>query len=247
VRIKVIRPASRQNTDPEFMALSARIAAGYGSPGTEIDTVFLDAGAHGGPMAGHINEARIMAGARHVVHEVVKAEREGWDAVFLTGEYDVGAEIARHLVRIPVVDIGTVAARFAPLVGDRVGMLVVERSLLSYTRKLLARWRLADAVAAMATWEIPLYESWPRRGEVKARTIEICRALMAAHDVDVILPFCAVFVPFLANPREIEDAIGIPVLDTVAVGIRTTEMFVSLGIRKNQKTHPDTPPEVWGE
>jgi Asp/Glu/hydantoin racemase len=229
------------------MALSARITAGYASPGTVIETAFLDSGAHAGPMAGHINEARIMAGAPHVVREVIRAEKEGWDAVFLTGEYDVGAEIARHMVRIPVVDIGTVSARFAPLLGDRVGMLVVEDSLRSYARKLLGRWRLTESVAAMGAWNIPLYESWARRAEVKARTIEVCRELMAAHDVNVILPFCAVFTPFLAAPEEIEDALGIPVLNTVAIGIRTTEMFVSLKLRKNQRVYPDTPYAVWGE
>lgn len=247
MRIKVIRPASKQNTDPEFMALSADITRGYGSAGTQIETAFLDSGAHAGPMAGHINEARIMSGARHVVHEVIQAEKDGWNAVFLTGEYDVGAEIARHMVKIPVVDIGTVSARFAPLLGDRVGMLVVEDSLRPYTRKLLRRWGLADSIAAMKTWDIPLSQVWPRRGEVRARTLAICREAMQEHDINVILPFCAVFMPYIVRPEDIEDEIGIPVLNTVAIGIKTTEMFISLGIRKNQKVYPDTPHTVWGE
>jgi len=177
---------------------------------------------------------------------VVKAEREGWDAVFLTGEYDVGAEVARHMVNIPVVDIGTVSARFAPLLGDRVCMLVVEDSLRSYARKLIGRWGLVGTIAAMRAWNIPLAESWQRRGEVKARTLAICREAVEQDDANVILPFCAVYMPFLTDPREIEDAVGVPVLISFFIGTTTTEMFVSLGLRKNQKVYPDTPPAVWG-
>jgi Asp/Glu/hydantoin racemase len=247
MRIKVIRPGSKQNTDPGFMEHSSKVTATYASPGTEVETVFLDAGAHGGPMTGHINEARVMSAAKYVIHEVIKAEKEGWDAVFLTGEYDVGAEIARHMVNIPVVDIGTVSARFAPLLGDRVGMLVVEDSFKPYTRKLLRRWALSDSIVTMKSWNIPLYEVWERRKEVKDLTVRICKEAMEKDDINVVLSFCTVFMPFILPPEELEDEIGIPVLNTVALGLKTTEMFVSMKVRKNRKVYPDTPRAVWGE
>ncbi|MDO8299423.1 aspartate/glutamate racemase family protein [Lacisediminimonas sp.] len=247
MRIRVIRPGSKQNTDPGFMEHSARVTAQYAPAGMEIETVFLDAGAHGGPMTGHINEARILSAAKHVVHEVVRAEKEGWDAVYLSGEYDVGAEIARHMVKIPVVDSGTVAAHFAPLLGDRICVLVVEDSLKAYTRKLLRRWGVADSITAMRTWNIPLGELWQRRSEVKELSIRICKDAIERDDVNVILPMCTVYTPFILPPEELEDAIGIPVVNSVAVSLRTAAMFVDLNIRKNQKMYPDTPYEVWGE
>jgi hypothetical protein len=78
VKIKIIRPASRQGTDAAFMAHSAEVARTYASPGTEVETVFLDVGHHSGSMGGHLNEARIMANATAVVREVITAENEGW-------------------------------------------------------------------------------------------------------------------------------------------------------------------------
>jgi Asp/Glu/hydantoin racemase len=245
MKIRVIRPGSKQNTDPEFMVHSSRVTERYASPGTSIETVFLDAGAHGGPMTGHINEARVMSSARHVVEEVVRAEKEGFDAVYLSGEYDVGAEIARHIVDIPVVDTGTTAMRFAGLLGDRIGLLVVEDSLLSYTRKLLRRWGVAESVVAMRTWNIPLSELWPRRAEVRDLTLAICRDAIEKDAVNVIVPFCTVFMPFIFDPKELEDAIGISVVDTVGVGLKTTEMFVQLGVRPNRVVYPKTPAAVW--
>lgn len=79
MKIKVIRPASRQGTDADLMTHSARLTASHTSPGTEVETVFLDVGHHGGSMGGHLNEARIMANAPAVVREVIQAERDGWD------------------------------------------------------------------------------------------------------------------------------------------------------------------------
>ena len=229
------------------MEHSARVTAQYAPAGVEIETVFLDAGEHGGPMTGHINEARIKSAAGHVVHEVVRAEKEGWDAVYLTGEYDVGAEIARHLVNIPVLDGGTVSARFAPLLGDRICALVVEDSLKAYTRKLMRSWGVADSITAMRTWNISLGELWQRRSEVKDLTVRICKDAIERDDVNVILPFCTVYTPFILPPEELEDAIGIPVVNSVAVTLRTAAMFVDLKIRKNQMMYPDTPYAVWGE
>lgn len=246
MKIRVIRPGSKQNTDPEFMEHSDRVTRELAPKGMEIETVFLDAGAHGGPMTGHINEARIMSSAKHVVHEVMRAEKEGFDGVYLSGEYDVGAEIARHLVNIPVIDSGTTTVHFAPLLGDRIGMLVVEDSLRGYTRRLLRRWGVADSITSMTSWNIPLGELWLRRKEVRDLTVTLCKETMARDDVNVILPFCTVYTPFILPPEELEDKIGIPVVNSVAVCLRTVATFVDLKIRKNQKLYPDTPYHVWG-
>lgn len=245
MKIKVIRPSSKQNTPEDFMKYSADMTKGYASPGTEVDTVFISGGVHAGPNAGHINEARIMSSAQYVVREVMKAEKEGFDAVYLTGEYDVGAEISRHMVKIPVIDAGPFCARFAMNLGDRICMLTIEDSLRSYARKLLRRWGLAEHVPLMKAWNIPVAQAWPRRAEIKELTFTICREAVEQEGANVLLPACAVFMPFIVQPEEVEDKVGVPVVNTVAVGVKMAEMFVNLGIRKNQKVYPDTPAAVW--
>jgi allantoin racemase len=179
------------------------------------------------------------------VKEVVKAEADGWNAVLLTGEYDVGAEVARHLVRIPVIDVGSVSARFAPNLGDRAAMLVTQDSVRSYARKLLRRWGVGDFIGATVAWNIPLAEGWARRAQMRELTLRICREAMAQTDINVILPFCAVFVPFIVTPQELEDALGIPVVNGVAVGLKTAEMFVALGMRHSARDYPATDPSTW--
>ena len=76
MKIRVIRPASRQGTDKELHgSIRPSVTTKYASPGTEIETVFIDAGVHGGSMSAHLSEAHIMANAPATVREVVKAEK----------------------------------------------------------------------------------------------------------------------------------------------------------------------------
>ena len=80
---------------------------------------------------------------------------------------------------------------------------------------------------------------------MRALTIKLCRDAMARADVNVILPFAAVFVPFIIDPREIEDELGLPVVNGVAVAVRTAEMFVGLGMVHSAKAYPAAPSSAW--
>ncbi|WP_139069767.1 hypothetical protein [Tardiphaga robiniae] len=112
-------------------------------------------------------------------------------------------------------------------------------------RKLLPRWGMAEQVSAMMPWDMPLAEAWQRRGEMRELTLRLCREAMARVDVNVVLPFCAVFVPFMVDPHAIEDEIGIPVINGVAVGLRTAEMFVDLNMVHSKKAYPPAPSALW--
>jgi Asp/Glu/hydantoin racemase len=245
MKLRVIRPASRDGTDPDFMAHSHAVTQSYGAPGTEIETVFLDVGHHGGSMGGHLSEARIMANAPALVREVIAAEQAGCDAVLVSGEYDVGAEFARHCVRIPVVDAGTASLHAGALLGDNIGVIVTQPSVKTYARKLLRRWRMTDFVGATTAWGMPLAEAWERRGEIKELTLRLCHELIDDGDVDVIVPLCAVFVPFIVDPCELEDALGLPVVNGVAVGVKTAEMFAAFKMSQSAKAYPPAAPAAW--
>jgi Asp/Glu/hydantoin racemase len=104
---------------------------------------------------------------------------------------------------------------------------------------------MSDFIGATVAWNVPLAEGWARRGEMRELTLRICREAMARTDINVILPFCAVFVPFIVTPQELEDELGIPVVNGVAVGLKTAEMFVELGMRHSRSDYPATDPVMW--
>ena len=88
---------------------------------------------------------------------------------------------------------------------------------------------MSDFIGAMTAWNVPLAEGWARRGEMRELTLRICRETMKRNDINVILPFCAVFVPFIVRPQDLEDELGIPVVNGVAVALKTAEMLSHWG------------------
>ena len=123
--------------------------------------------------------------------------------------------------------------------------MITQTSVASYARKLVKRWGMTDLITAMTAWDLPLAEAWDRRGEIKELTLTICREAMTRNDDNVVLPSCAVFVPFIVDPYEIEDALGLPVVNGVAVGLRTAEMFVDLRMSHSTKAYLCAPQLLW--
>lgn len=245
MRIKAIFPSSRRTSSAEYQQSTIDMVKSYASPGTELDVVYPDAPAHIGPRVGHINEARIESSAQYVIREAIKAEKDGFDGIWLAGEYNVGAEVARHMVNIPIVDTGPAALHTAALIGDSICLITIEDSLRSYLRKLLKRWGMTDFVTSVKAWNIRVPEVWERRNEIKDLTIRLCKEAIEQNDAQVILPFCSVFVPLVVPAEEIEKAVGVPVINLYAVGLRMTEMFVSLKIHKSERAYPPTPTDIY--
>ena len=238
MKIKAIRPASKQDTPSFYQEGSDKLLKSYASPGTEIDVVWPEAGPNVGPVLGHFSEARTKAIAPFVVQEAIKAEKEGSDAILMTGEYNVGAEVTRHMVNIPVVDTGTAGLHVAALIGDRICVLIIEDSANSYARKLFKRFGMSDFITSIKSWNIPIHEAWERKAEVKDKTVNLCKIAVEEEDAQVVLPFCGVFVPMIVPSEEIEAEVGVPVVNDLAVAVKMTEMFVNLGVHTSRKAYP---------
>ncbi|MFC2013920.1 aspartate/glutamate racemase family protein [Chloroflexota bacterium] len=243
MKIKAIGPSSKGEAPSIFYELLLRLYTSYASPGTEISLVSPEAppglGGWPGLVSGNLTEAYTEGIAPFVVKEAVKAEKEGFDAVIICGEYNVGAEVARHMVNIPVVDTGTASLHIAALIGDRVCVLIPHDSIASYARKLFKRFGMNDFVTSIKSWNIPIDEAWEsRKAQVKDKTISLCRTAIEEEGAQVILPFCVVFIPQTISPDEIETEVGVPVIDGMAVSVKMAEMFVNLKIHTSRKAYP---------
>ena len=245
MRIKVICPPSRQSVSSDRLESQTQVFRSYASPGTEVDAIHPNAGAHIGPALGHISEARIESIVPFVIREAVKAEKDGFDGIWQPGEYNVGSEVARQIINIPLVDTGPAALHVASMVGDRICLIAIEDTVKPYVRKLLKRWGMSQFVTSLKVWNIPVSEVWKRQDEVKELTIKIAKEAIEKEDAQVILPFCAVFVPVIVPAEEIEAEIGVPVINCPRVGLRMTELFVGLGIHKSEKAYPFAPADIF--
>jgi allantoin racemase len=204
------------------------------SPGTEIEFGVIKA-----TFFRRSNSQVNSLSAGPLVAEVAeKAEADGCDAVVPFGTLDPGVELARNLVRIPVVGAGQAVMHLAVQLSNRLGVIAYEEKSIPFMRKQMHAWRVSDSVVGIRSVEIPLAESTKNRAAMRERFIKIARDLIDSHDAEVIVPMGVTMVPVQYSPQEFEKELGVPVMDALKTSIQTAEMIVRMGLSHSTKTYP---------
>src|ERR1044071_9708924 len=106
------------------------------SPGTEIGFAVIKA-----TFFRRSNSQVNSLSAGPLVAEVAqRAEADRYDAVVPFGTLDVGVELARNLVRIPVVGAGQSVLHLAVQLSDRIGIISYEEKSIPFMRKNMRAW-----------------------------------------------------------------------------------------------------------
>lgn len=177
----------------------------------------------------------------YVAKRVKQAEESGFDAVMIHELLDVGVEAARHVVKIPVVGPGRVMFHLAASLADKIAVIVPNEKLIPLTFSIIKSWGLDDFIASIGGIDIPPEELKPRKEELKKRFIALSKKAIQENGAQVICTVCANDVPLNISPEEVEKEIGVPVLNGLAIGIRTAEMLVHMRLSHSRKAYP--PPE----
>jgi len=176
-----------------------------------------------------------------VAEVAIKAEADGYDAVVPFGTLDAGVELARNLVRIPVVGAGQSVLHLGSQLSNRLGVIAYEAKSVPFMRKQMHAWRVADSVVGIRSVEIPLPESTKNRDVMRERFIKIGRELIDDHDAEIIVPMGVTMVPVQYAPQEFEKELGVPVMDALKTSIQTAEMLVRMGLSHSTRTYPRPP------
>jgi allantoin racemase len=167
-----------------------------------------------------------------------KAETDGYDALVPFGTLDAGVELARNLVRIPIVGAGQSVLHLGAQLSSRLGVIAYEDKSIPFMRKQMHAWRVADSVVAIRGIGIPLPESTKSRGAMRERFIKVARDLIDNNDAEIIVPMGVTMVPVQYSPKEFEEELGVPVMDALKTSIQTAEMMVRMGLTHSVKTYP---------
>jgi allantoin racemase len=204
------------------------------SPGTDIGfsvikaTFFVRANA----------QINALSAGPLVAEMAQKAEATGFDAVVPFGTLDAGVELARNLVRIPVIGAGQAVMHLAVQLSNRLGIIGYETSSIAFMRKQMHAWKVLDSVVGFRALEIPLLDSTAQRGAMRERFMQMARELIEGEDAEVIVPMGVTMVPVQYPPAEFSNELGVPVMDALATSIQTAEMLVRTGTTHSVKTYP---------
>ena len=174
---------------------------------------------------------------RQVADVIVKAEREGFDAVVVGCFGDTGVREARGVVEIPVIGAGETSVLFACQLGRRFGVIATNMpeqiaaiedkiTLMGLKDRLVPRGVRFDIHPFAETWEKGLQDAKFVADGVAQRAREL-----VADGADVVLVGCCGIGPFcsLAGLSEIEaGGRRIPIIDPMMISMKTAEMCVDL-------------------
>lgn len=243
MRIMVLVQSPR---DPSMEASYARWdkqLKSYASVGTTIELHFPD-DYPGARVYEAMGDRTVLTGLHHalevpaLVKKTVWAQENGFDAVIQSNTFDPGVDAGRLAVKIPVIGLFRSSLNVARMLGNRIGVLVPLDGHVPYTWRLLASYgadRFVHSVRAIGVYDRDLIS---RREEITALANSKLAEMVATAGVEVVIPLGGALIPYVVDPAELGTDIGLPVLNTKAIGVSIAEMCVRHGLTQSPLAYP---------
>ncbi|UCD81942.1 MAG: Asp/Glu racemase [Desulfobacterales bacterium] len=205
------------NTTPEMTESVARCARKYARKDTEIEAVNPERG----PVSieGYFDEAI----AAEAALELLLEHRGKFDAYIIACFGDPGLFAAREIMTAPVIGIAEAAMLTACTLGYRFSVLDVMKRTWPQIEDLLHRYGLKQRCTSVRAVEMSVLETETRSSRVQDTLISEGRKAVTEDRAEVLLLGCA---GMAGLDKDMEDALGVPVLDGVVCAVKMAESLV---------------------
>lgn len=205
-------------------------------PGTQIDMFATDAGAVS--IESRYEEYLAIPAA---IEKAGQLEKQGYDALIIGCAGDPGYDGMREMTsKMLVVAPGQASMAMAALLGNQFGVLTVTDGMMYDCRATAFKAGVMDKLAAVKALNLPITEIRQHREESLRRIIAAAREMVEGDRVDAITMAC-MSMGFLDITREIEAAVGVPVICPVRAGVKMAEAMVSMGLMHSKTAFPLPP------
>jgi allantoin racemase len=220
-----------------------KLLTSYASPGTTFELAYPD-DLGGGAVLSLLEERKALSGLHHIletpalVQKAIEAEHSGFDAVMQSNTFDPGVEASRLAVRIPVIGLLRASLHFAASICDRFGLIVPLETHMPHTMRLVQSYGMTPFVSGIRT--VGLYDTGDLSGYhdvVVERTLAVGKELVD-HGAQALIPLGGKIYPYVVTPEELEPNLGVPVINTKAVGVAYAELMVRSKISHSIKAYP---------
>lgn len=162
----------------------------------------------------------------YVVEEVVKAEKEGYDAVVINCFDDPGLNASREVVKIPVFGIGETSIIYSLLLGHHIAIISTGRNSLVAYRRRVRELGVENRVVYVSGIDIPVLKL---RESIDLTKDHLIKEIVRARDVygaDVIVLGCG---GLIGLARELSEETGVVIIDPTLVTVKIAEATTRLG------------------
>jgi allantoin racemase len=234
---------SYQRHSPQLEAHIVKLLKSYAAPDTTFELVYPeDLG--GGGVLSLLEERKALSGLHHIletpalVKKAIEAERQGFDGVIQSNTFDPGVEASRLAVRIPVIGLLRASLHFAATICDRLGLIVPLETHMPHTMRMVQTYGMTPFVCGIRT--VGLYDTGDLAGYhdiVVERTLAVGKELVE-QGAQAIIPLGGKIYPYVVTPEELEPELGVPVINTKAVGVSYAELMARNQIKHSIKAYP---------
>lgn len=241
MRIMLLNHSPRRHA-PAVEAHIVKLVNSYASSGTAVELHYPD-DLGGGAVLRQLESRRVLSGLHHVletpalVKKAIEAERAGFDAVVQSNTFDPGVEASRLAVRIPVVGVLRASCHFAACLCDRFAFIVPLDSHVPYVYRIMQSYRMDSFITDIKAVNVYESDMSKQHKVILQRAVGLARE-MVERGAQAIIPLGGLLFPYEVDPKELEDKVGVPVINTKAVGIRFAEFMVNGRMSHSQKAYP---------
>lgn len=177
---------------------------------------------------------------------IYRLEQEGYDAAILGCAGDPGLDAYREITTSLTV-VGPAAASFhtAALLGHRFSVLTVTDSTVPSSYELVQKAGLSGKLVSVKAVNIPVLELAKDRKATLDKLVEIGK-MELANGADTLVLGC-MSMGFLNVAEEMQEILGIPVINPARNALKVAEAFVGAGYSHSKKAYMIPPKLATGK
>jgi Asp/Glu/hydantoin racemase len=166
------------------------------------------------------------------IDRAIEAEREGFDAVFISCNLDIGLYECRQMLTIPVTATLESAALVAHMMARRFSLLSVDDQNGQIQKMLLEQYQLAQGLVSVRSFGIDandLYVDRTPPEKTRQRLLATAKCCVEQDGAEVLIAGCTLAGSVLSKQsREDPASMTAPVIDGMLPGFKLAEMMVRL-------------------
>ena len=176
--------------------------------------------------------------------EILRAEREGVDAVIIDCMGDPGLRAARELSGMLVAGPCQTGMHVASMLGHKFSVITVMRRLIPSFENTAALCGLSSKLASVRSVDISVLELEADLAATAKRLVEEGRRAVEEDGADALIFGCTGLMGCAAGLREglLAEGIDVPVIDPIPTAISVAAGIVRAGLTQSRMTYP-APPE----
>ena len=207
----------------------------WAGPGVEVDVGLPEDGP--GSVESRTDAALTVP---EFLSNVVKAQRDGYDAVIVSCFSDPGMDAARELVSIPVLGSGICAMHIAAMLGGRFSIMAPGTGGGSRVYENPRKYGFADNYASTRGVGLSVMDLAKDRDATIDRIADIGRQAVREDGADTLILGC-MSMAFHDITTALTDLIGVPVVNPVPASLGLAETLVRSGLSHSRIAYPEPP------